>query len=121
MKRRNFIVLSGIGIIGAGYTIWHLKENKKKESLNYPQYLSMILDSAAIISIGRDYLAIYPTHKNKNKLVELLNGSLNNTKDLSGLKSAIENDFEKGNALVLGGWVVAITEARQCALYSLDK
>ena len=121
MKRRNFIVLSGIGVLGAGFTIWHLNGSGEKESLNYPYYLSMILDSDAILSVGQSYLATYPDHNNKDRLIELLNSSLKNTKDISSLKSVIENDFENGNILVLEGWVVAITEARQCALFSLDK
>lgn len=121
MKRRNFIILSGTGLLAAGYTFWHLRGNIKKESLNYPQYLSKILDSDSIISIGQNYLDVYPTHKNKNKLIELLTGDLTNTNAISSLKSVIDNDFAINNTLILDGWVVALTEARQCALLALDK
>jgi hypothetical protein len=31
----------------------------------------------------------------------------------------IQRDFAEGRTVLLDGWVLSVTEARQCALYSL--
>jgi hypothetical protein len=35
------------------------------------------------------------------------------------ISSVIHDDFEKGRTVVLNGWILSLTEARQCALFSL--
>ncbi len=37
------------------------------------------------------------------------------------LKNEIKQDFETGKIVIVKGWVLSITEARQCALYSLSE
>ena len=34
------------------------------------------------------------------------------------LQSVEVNDFESGNTVIVNGWILSLTEARQCALYS---
>lgn len=35
------------------------------------------------------------------------------------LGNRIKNDFEKGNTVEINGWILSVTEARQCAYLSL--
>jgi hypothetical protein len=35
------------------------------------------------------------------------------------LDSRVEQDFKTGKTVTAGGWVLSVTEARQCALYSI--
>jgi len=63
-----------------------------------------------------------PQENSEDKLVQLLANNTNATDERAiheYLDTAIRNDFEKGNTLTVKGWVLAITEARQCALFSL--
>ena len=63
----------------------------------------------------------------REKLVHLLltdeQGASNLDADSALLKSfierKIEKDFQNNNTLVVHGWVLAVSEARQCALFSL--
>jgi hypothetical protein len=34
--------------------------------------------------------------------------------------TAVQRDFAAGRTVMLDGWVLAVTEARQCALFSLQ-
>jgi hypothetical protein len=35
------------------------------------------------------------------------------------LENKVENDFKTGKIAVIKGWVLSLTEARQCALFSI--
>ena len=120
MNRRKFIVLSGAAVLAAGSAYWYMSSNGGKKAFDFPDTLSKILDSQAIILIGRDYLAKFPKHNDRNILLQLLKDNTIVANDVSRLGKAIEKDFETGNTMVLNGWVVSLTEARQCALYSLN-
>ena len=37
------------------------------------------------------------------------------------LEKKIKTDFETGNIVLVDGWVLSISEARQCALFSQSK
>jgi hypothetical protein len=39
--------------------------------------------------------------------------------DVAAWEEQIKNDFGTGNVVIIDGWILAITEARQCALFSL--
>ncbi len=36
------------------------------------------------------------------------------------IETQVHDDFEDGRTVLVGGWVLSQTEARQCALYSLS-
>jgi hypothetical protein len=60
-----------------------------------------------------------------DKLIQLLAdnssiaGSANETAIHNYLDQKVKQDFESGNTVLVKGWVLSVTEARQCALYSL--
>jgi hypothetical protein len=76
---------------------------------------------------GKIYLKNTPLESNEDKLVQLLanNNSIANSEDQKAihyyLDKKIQHDFETGNTVMVKGWVLAVTEARQCALFSLIK
>ena len=70
-----------------------------------PEMLSALADKSTLRQIGRHYLEQYPAEKDQ------LQALLRNAN--------VQNDFVKGNIVVIKGWVLSVTEARQCALLSL--
>lgn len=52
----------------------------------------------------------------------VLNGQKqpDNTQLAQLLEENIRNDYSSGNIVTLKGWVLSLTEARQCALYSFE-
>jgi ABC-type oligopeptide transport system substrate-binding subunit len=99
MKRRKFILLSvaaaGAAALPAGCAPGHAM----------PEMLSLLADKATLRQVGAAYLEQHPEEKNRLQ-------SLLSTAD-------VQNDFVKGNIVVIKGWVLSVTEARQCALLSL--
>jgi len=89
-----------------------------------PQTLSRLQDENTLVAIGKAYGAAHPDEYSLRKLERKLaeNNLSSDTppnKIFANLDKAIQADFDSGNIMILQGWVLSITEARQCALFSL--
>ena len=93
----------------------------------HPIFLSRLFDEDTVRTAGKAYLQKNPAENDDDKLIELLEGNSSiagssDEKEIQQfLEEKIKKDFEEGRTLLVQGWVLAITEARQCALYSLIK
>lgn len=90
--------------------------------LAVPQTLLTIWDQETAIDIGKKYLSQFPEENNQRKLVRLLEENLTlDTNDVAtALTEVIDKDFQEDRMVTVDGWVLARTEARQCALFSLE-
>ena len=70
-----------------------------------PEMLSSLANKKTLREIGNEYLNQYPAEK--NQLQDLI------------VRENVQSDFSKGNVVVIKGWVLSVTEARQCALLTL--
>lgn len=121
MKRRNFILLSATAI-GASYWYLNYYHQDYHSSIVEPESLSYIWDTETIITIGKYYRKQHPVEDSERSLIKLLHADTND--DIIGiaaLKKGIKNDFEIGNTVMIDGWILSVTEARQCALFSIIK
>jgi len=80
-----------------------------------------VLDRATVRSIGRAYLAGAAGEGDREALVAAL---VHDARDWQGdttrtLEALVARDFATGRVVHPDGWVVALTEARQCALVAL--
>jgi hypothetical protein len=114
MKRRTFILsaAAGLGVVSASsyYFFGHLEYDPE---LAIPQSLSLIWDTETIRNIGSQYLTNFPSEKSERSLVKLLK-----TKPS---EDTITSDFKNGNIVIVDGWILSVTEARQCALASAQQ
>ena len=130
MKRRNFISITTLG--AAAVSLPFLNCNKPDAALDkklaIPQTLASITDNKTIKEIGKSYCNIPSGNCSIKSLEEQLQqnhlgitvSSNASQKDIySFINDSINYDFESGNSVVVNGWVLSLTEARQCALYSL--
>lgn len=118
MKRRNFILLSAAGITAVGIPVWYFNFYKDgKLNADKPAALSMIWNNETLHKIGKEYRMLVREEDDRSRLENLLGG--NDTANIEKLKKSISQDFSTGNTVQLDGWILAITEARQCALFSL--
>jgi hypothetical protein len=128
MNRRVFVKL---GIFSAGamtLPLLHCRSNYQyNDLLHQPRFLSQICDEKALREIGLAYLKLKPSEEKKNRLVDFLTegsgGKKLNIKSSdkeveSFLNNKIHTDFEKNDIVTVKGWVLSLTEARQCALFS---
>ena len=127
MKRRNFIQLSAFATAAISLPFLHsCSSSATEQAIAHPLFLSRLFDKNTINDAGKAYLKNTHAESNKDKLVQLLaDNNIANSKDEKKihdyLDKKIQNDFEAGNTVMVNGWILAVTEARQCALFSLIK
>lgn len=89
--------------------------NSANEALELPLTLTNIWDKETLLKIGNTYTETFSDENTKNKLIRLIkNGGTN-------LELKISADFKNNNIVVINGWMLSKTEARQCALFSLTQ
>ena len=131
MKRRNFIVLTALGTAAVSIPHLNCKEpvNEFEKKLALPQTLARITDENEIIAIGKAYGNMNKEEYTIKALEEQLQagkaGNIStNTPEKEMemlLEKNVNNDLDQGNTIVINGWVLSYTEARQCALFSLTR
>ena len=124
MKRKKFILLSGLGISAIAVPTWYFNfcEIEYESSLKNPELLSHLLDNKSIIEIGELYLKQVPNENSERKLVSLLRNSTSLNINIDDIvQQQITNDYKSGETIMIDGWILSKTEARQCALFSLTQ
>ncbi len=125
MKRRNFVLLTGIGISAIAIPTWYYKyrDPEYDQLLAEPELLSYIWDDNTISEIGMLYLEKFSDENSEPKLIELLSNNVSTDliENTEMLNQQITNDYKTGNTIMIAGWILSKTEARQCALFSLTQ
>jgi hypothetical protein len=126
MQRRQFIELSAVG--GTVFLVTGLNCRQRHtdlyDVLGQPEQLAQICDLKTLREIGMDYRMKTSAEMESSKLAELLmsdsTGRVSSTADQSLVQSLMRRktteDFETGNIVEVKGWILSVTEARQCAL-----
>lgn len=125
MERRLFVKLSAFTALALTLPLAQSCSGSKEMAVAQPFLFSRLVDDKAISEAGLAYRKTHTAEDNKEKLSQLLL----NGKDAALSKGEIETlldkqvtaDFKQGNTLLVKGWVMSLTEARQCALYSILK
>lgn len=123
MNRKKFMVLSGLGLTALSLPVG-CQFSRKCEQLAVlarPAELSQVCDTATLLAIGDRYRQGVPGEDHEDLLFELLlaNNALPADSLAPVLRERIRADYENDDTLVLEGWVLSRTEARQCALFSI--
>lgn len=131
MQRRKFILLSAVA--GTATAFAGIQCNNRPPAiysvLEKPQILSEICDEQTIREIGLAYLLQNPEEQTAAKLAANLltdqaGGPLSSSADEQFVRTLVsrkvEMDFEKSYTVVLKGWILAVTEGRQCALFAVQ-
>jgi hypothetical protein len=131
MQRRKFILLTTAG--GVTLSLSGLSCNTRRPAfypiLDKPRQLAYICDKKTIQEIGRAYQVHTPAETAADQLIRILSADssgrpISSSADVLYVQQMIDQkitqDFEKGNTVVVKGWILAVTEARQCALFAVD-
>lgn len=124
MKRKNFILLSGLGISAIAVPTWYynFRELEYDSSLKDPEFLSNILDDKSILEIGEQYLKLVPNENSERKLISLLPVSASTEMNtIQIVQQQITDDYKSGETIIIDGWILSKTEARQCAIFALTQ
>jgi hypothetical protein len=130
MRRREFARIAAAAIPGMGMAFEACRShgNTLDETLASPESLSLFLEREELRQVGKAYRAANPSEDDRKKLAGLVlrDGNLSplsTGSSLSTVRDAIDGqvdrDFATGRTVIVKGWVLAATEARQCALHTL--
>jgi len=115
------IATSGAAAVAISVSCYGPTETKYNESVARPLLLSTIWDAQTIAEIGQLYREQRPKENTEQKLAKLIaEGISMERNDFSAsITSRIEKDYKTGKTIILSGWILSVTEGRQCALFSL--
>ncbi len=125
MKRRAFVVSAATLIITAPLASYFWFSKDTISILRKPEKLLKVCNNAELYSMGKYFLAENSDENSKEILTEKILGPINsiNKKNLESISDYIQrkihHDFENLNTVTIQGWIISMTEARQCALLSL--
>ncbi|HEX3935808.1 MAG TPA: hypothetical protein VHW43_14095 [Puia sp.] len=111
MQRRSFLFYTVMGAItmttGCGR-----RTDPRAVALETPDFLSHVCDAATMRQLGAAYRTQTPAEASEETLIGLLKPGIT--------AQTIKTDYANGDIVTIKGWVLSRTEARQCALFSLD-
>ena len=122
MQRRTFIHLSAYTAAALALPLVESCTSSTNRVLEQPLFFAHIVDGKTIREAGLAYRKQFRNEDSQTTLTGLLLGK-NPSEDKkliqSSLDQKVDQDFKTGKTVTAAGWVLSITEARQCALYSI--
>ena len=118
LDRRHFLSTAAAGatwLLASETTVAQAPSADGHESM-HPELL-VALGSATVRDIGEAYRALVPAESDRASLETALHAELGGAQ--SSAEDAVHADFAAGRVIVVRDWVLSVTEARQCALFSL--
>lgn len=122
MKRRSFLHHLAASSVLPWIPAWGaLTGSPDGHAYGHPDLLGILDDAEAIRAIGHAYRKQFPAHDDVHTVRLLLKAEAQSQRSLdaaAALSACVQADFAHGRIVQLDGWVLSVTEARQCALYS---
>jgi len=123
LDRRRFLQLAATGMV-AGLTTSACAQDTSEHAreLNKPALLEM-LGPERTREIGTQYRAAMPSENTAAALRDAISTSRHRQFPWilhKSIEEQVRGDFAAGRTVVVSGWILSETEARQCALYSLS-
>ena len=122
MDRRGFIIIGtgSLAAISIPTACSFFGKVEYDPSLAKPESLSLIWDPSATKSIGKKYL-LANDESERTLVNQILEGAPTKKEELNDfINQKIKSDFQLGNTIDVDGWILSVTEARQCALLSMQ-
>jgi hypothetical protein len=124
LDRRRFVQITAAGVLASlTTTAWASDAVAEVGALDRPELLTM-LGPDRVREIGTRYRAVTPSENILGSLRDAISNTerrtlLHRWSPRWSIENQIRNDFAAGRTVLVDGWVLSATEARQCALFSL--
>lgn len=124
MDRRQFLRVTGASVlVGVAATGCEAAAEYESHVLVRPDLL-VALGPEPVRAIGAEYRGMVSAEQDAESLRTSILASRPWTANLPGvaqpsIADLVRSDFEHGRTVVVRGWILSATEARQCALFSL--
>ena len=113
--------MSGLGITAVALPLWYARyrDSEQDRLLAQPEMLSSFLETDGIRKIGELYRKQVALENSEEALELLLSNQGAVQVTAEGLQEQIIEEYRLGHTVMVDGWILSQTEARQCALFSL--
>jgi hypothetical protein len=124
LDRRRFLQITAAGVVATLTTSAFAGEvGFDANALEKPELLTM-LGAERVRELGSRYRAANPGEGTASSLRAAISKAEPGTLGLrwtprGSIEKKIQDDFAAGQTVLVDGWVLSVTEARQCALFSL--
>lgn len=118
LDRRRFIQLTALGVIGSVAETACARDNTS--TLAHLQLVE-VLGEDRVRQIGERYRATTPAEDNPEKLRDAISRGGGFHLYRTTIDDQINDDFKNGRTVLVDGWILSVTEARQAALFSLTR
>ena len=108
-----------LAVAGAAAATLPLSRCSSGPDTNRPDILYRMIGENKTIEIGKAYIKRFPLESDRHQLTALISTTLNE-QPASLINVRIQNEFRNGKIVMINGWILSITEARQSALYYLN-
>jgi hypothetical protein len=128
MKRRKFIAVAAAGAAGVVLPAFGRANEPIARALAHPRLLEIFHGERIVRELGCRYREKIPGESDADALAHAIMAGNFASGSLPQLRAAslrrhvdeqVQRDFATGKTLTLDGWILSVTEARQCALFSL--
>ena len=116
MQRRRFVLLTLAGTAAVSLPLSHCGIGDETDR---PEFLHSLIGKDKTIEIGKAYIDRFPAEADIKKLTELISAAANDQHG-SPVNIRIQNEFRNGKVVIINGWILSHTEARQSALFYLN-
>ena len=113
---------AGVAAISIPATIYYLNNVQYDSSIIEPRSLLLIMEPDSVAVVGEHYRFQALSESSERKLARKVLAGLPERKDeiIPGLEEKVLQDFKTGDTVIVDGWILSATEARQSALFSLN-
>ncbi len=117
LNRRRFLQVGALGVAAA---IVQTCREKRDGPLDQPSLIAT-LGAERVRELGARYRAQTPNENNAETLRTAIDNNRGSRLLRRSIDDAVHDDFANGRTVLVDGWVLSITEARQAALFSLSQ
>ena len=122
MDRRQFFRLTGATTLGIAVAGCAADPEYESQSLARPELL-VALGAGPVRAIGEKYRVMNPVENDADALRTAIRASrpfwARFGRTSPPIATLVREDFGRGRTVLINGWILSVTEARQCALFSL--
>ncbi|HJQ55057.1 MAG TPA: hypothetical protein VJ825_14550 [Gemmatimonadaceae bacterium] len=120
LDRRSFLRVSALGVAAA--IVYPACEGSDRGTVDKPRLLDM-LGADRVRAIGNRYVASTPNENTADALRSAVSKSRSQSRVPlmpRSIDDQVREDFINGHTVLVDGWVLSVTEARQAALFALS-
>ena len=122
MERRAFVRLSAYTALVLSMPLLDSCSKPADNPLALPLFFSHIADVKTITEAGLAYRKQNRAEDDRTVLAKILSGNEtpgDKKATQAALDERVKRDFQAQKTVTVSGWVLSLTEARQCALFSI--